>query len=223
MLDEQTTKALIKKMFEKQDELNIHTNGSDWRNKNLNWRRAIWTECAELLDYTNWKWWRQQDISMKDIEMELIDIWHFLMSDLMINNSIDLCTENIYYKFKNSFESFPEISMNRIQEYTEELVREALTSHQSMVHRFMMLCGAIGSQMNIDGIYKLYMGKNVLNKFRQDNGYKQKTYQKIWNGQEDNIYLMNFLDKVEEIGDDFEQVIYDRLQEKYKKILLSKE
>jgi len=77
--------------------------------------------------------------------------------------------------------------------------------------------------MNIDGIYKLYMGKNVLNKFRQDNGYKQKTYQKIWNGQEDNIYLMNFLDKVEEIGDDFEQVIYDRLQEKYKKILLSKE
>jgi hypothetical protein len=220
MLDEQTTKALIKKMFEKQDELNIHTNGSDWRNnKNLNWRRAIWTECAELLDYTNWKWWRQQDISMKDIEMELIDIWHFLMSDLMINNSIDLCTENIYYKFKNSFESFPEISMNRIQEYTEELVREALTSHQSMVHRFMMLCGAIGSQMNIDGIYKLYMGKNVLNKFRQDNGYKQKTYQKIWNGQEDNVYLMDIIRQILPTNEVFEDLVYECLNEKYKKVI----
>jgi len=218
MLDEQTTKSLIKKMFEKQDELNIHTNGSDWRNnKNLKWRRAIWMECAELINYTNWKWWRKEEIKLKDIEMELIDIWHFLMSDLMINNSIDLCTENIYYKFKNSFESFSEISMNRIQEYAEELVREALTTHQSMVHRFMMLCGAIGSQMNIDGIYKLYMGKNVLNKFRQDNGYKQQTYQKIWNGQEDNIYLMDFLNSVTEIEDDFEQVIYDRLQESIRK------
>ena len=219
MLDEETTKSLIRKMFEKQDELNIHTNGSDWRNKNLNWRRAIWTECAELLDYTNWKWWRKQDISINDIEMELIDIWHFLMSDIMVNNPINSCTENVYYKFKNSFETFPEIKMTRIQEYTEELVRESLTSHQLMIHRFMMLCGAVGPQMNIKGIYKLYMGKNVLNKFRQDNGYKQKTYQKIWNGKEDNIYLMNFLDCIIEIGDDFEQVIYDKLQEKYKEIL----
>jgi len=223
MLDEQKTKSLIRRMFEKQDELNIHTNGKDWRsNKDLNWRRAIWTECAELLDYTNWKWWRQQDISIKDIEMELIDIWHFLMSDIMVNNSIGLCTENLFYEFKNCFETFPEIKMSRIQEYTEELVRESLTSHRSMVHRFIMLCGAVGPQMNIDGLYILYMGKNVLNKFRQDNGYKQKTYQKIWNGQEDNIYLMKVLDQIEEIGDDFESAIYNRLGEKYKKILLSK-
>jgi len=141
------------------------------------------------------------------------------MSDLMINNSIDLCTENIYYKFKNSFESFPEISMNRIQEYTEELVREALTSHQSMVHRFMMLCGAIGSQMNIDGIYKLYMGKNVLNKFRQDNGYKQKTYQKIWNGQEDNVYLMDIIRQILPTNEVFEDLVYECLNEKYKKVI----
>lgn len=219
MLDEQTTKSLIKKMFEKQDELNIHTNGSDWRNKNLNWRRAIWTECAELLDYTNWKWWRKQDISIKDIEMELIDTWHFLMSDIMVNNSIDSCTENVYYKFKNSFETFQETKMSRIQEYTEELVRESLTSHQSMVHRFVMLCGAIGPQMNIGGIYKLYMGKNVLNKFRQDNGYKQKTYQKIWDGQEDNVYLMDIIRQILPTNEVFEDLVYECLNEKYKKVI----
>jgi hypothetical protein len=218
-VSEQTTKNLIKKMFEKQDELNIYTNGSDWRNnKDLKWYRAIWTECAELIDYTNWKWWRKEEIKLKDIEMELIDIWHFLMSDLMVNNSIDLCTENIFYKFKNGFETFSEINMNRIQEYAEELARESLTSHECMVHKFMMLCGAIGPQMNISGIYKLYMGKNVLNKFRQDHGYKQQIYQKIWNEKEDNYYLLKFLDEIEKIEENFEKVIYDRLQEKYKKV-----
>lgn len=61
------------------------------------------------------------------------------------------------------------------------------------------------------------MGKNILNKFRQDNGYKQQIYQKIWDGQEDNIYLMKFLDSVNEIGEDFEQEIYNKLQVMYKK------
>ena len=49
--------------------------------------------------------------------------------------------------------------------------------------------------INLEKLYKLYIGKNVLNKFRQDNGYKDGSYIKIWNGKEDNEVLNELLDK----------------------------
>ena len=62
------------------------------------------------------------------------------------------------------------------------------------------------------------MGKNILNRFRQDNGYKEKKYTKIWNGQEDNVYLMHVIDQLMLTDDNFEEIIYDALTEKYKTI-----
>ena len=214
---------MIKEMFEKQNELNIHTNGLNWRiDTNLKWYRAIWTECSELIDYTNWKWWRKQDISLKDIEMELIDIWHFLMSELMTYYDITSCTENSLYKFTTYFETYQNFDMDRLQICTENLAKDTLNTRQALLFNFVKLCSAIGPQMNIPGIYKLYMGKNVLNRFRQDNGYKQKTYQKIWNGKEDNFYLMEYLGRIVEIGDDFEEEVYKELDKQYKKFLIVK-
>ena len=37
------------------------------------------------------------------------------------------------------------------------------------------------------------MGKNILNRFRQENGYKDGTYKKIWNGEEDNEVLARLM------------------------------
>ena len=41
--------------------------------------------------------------------------------------------------------------------------------------------------LKIVDLLKLYRAKNVLNAFRQKNGYKQGTYVKIWGEDEDNI------------------------------------
>jgi hypothetical protein len=38
-------------------------------------------------------------------------------------------------------------------------------------------------------LYRLYVGKNILNQFRQDHGYKEGSYIKIWNGVEDNLVM----------------------------------
>lgn len=215
-MSEELTKTLIKKMFEKQDELNNHTNGTDWRlNKNLKWYRAIWTEAAELIDYTNWKWWKAQDTNLKDIEMEVIDIWHFMMSDMMTYTDITTCTETVYLAFKNQFEHPSRFAFSEVQECAEYLAYRTLYDHKFHLEAFIKLCSILN--LNIEQIYKLYMGKNVLNKFRQDNGYKIKQYQKMWNGQEDNVHLMKYLDGVVEIGEDFEEEIYRNLQEMYKK------
>ena len=34
--------------------------------------------------------------------------------------------------------------------------------------------------MNFDEVYRAYFVKNILNEFRQKNGYKTGTYKKIW-------------------------------------------
>lgn len=217
MLNEQTAKSLIRKMFEKQDELNIHTNGTDWKtNKNLKWYRAIWTETAELIDYTNWKWWKSQDTSLKDVEMETIDIWHFGLSDMMVHYDIDKCTEEVYLAFKNLFEFPTRFGFTDVQDCAELFAYKTLSDHKFHLEPFIALCSTLN--MNIEQIYKLYMGKNILNRFRQDNGYKEKKYTKIWNGQEDNVYLMHVIDQLMLTDDNFEEIIYDALTEKYKTI-----
>jgi dimeric dUTPase (all-alpha-NTP-PPase superfamily) len=48
--------------------------------------------------------------------------------------------------------------------------------------------------LDLENIYGLYLGKNALNKVRQDNGYKEGVYKKIWSdGNEDNVHLYNHI------------------------------
>ncbi|MEE6534390.1 dUTP diphosphatase, partial [Campylobacter coli] len=71
---------------------------------------------------------------------------------------------------------------------------------------------AIKCGLNLEILYKTYIGKNILNIFRQNNGYKQGTYKKDWNGKEDNEVLAEILEQ--EL--DFD-TIYKKLEEYYKK------
>ena len=54
----------------------------------------------------------------------------------------------------------------------------------------------------------------MLNRFRQNNGYKEGSYKKIWNGREDNEVmseiLSNGVSKIDEI--------YAALEREYKKV-----
>ena len=65
---------------------------------------------------------------------------------------------------------------------------------------------------SIDDIYSLYIGKNCLNQFRQDNGYKDGTYIKIWDGEEDNIFMHNAINKMQGIT---YSELYESLEKKY--------
>jgi hypothetical protein len=69
--------------------------------------------------------------------------------------------------------------------------------------------------MSFIDLYKLYIWKNVLNKFRQDHWYKEWTYKKIWsNWKEDNVTMQDYIENNENIS--FE-ILYDFLEENYKK------
>lgn len=78
---------------------NLRTLRNKWvKNYNL----AMQQECAELLDSTNWKWWRtKKDLfDEQNISVELIDILHFWMSACQV---MGLTPEDVYrmYKAKN--------------------------------------------------------------------------------------------------------------------------
>ena len=67
-------------MLELQDRINAQVSAG-WREREHPWYRAIWTECAELLEHHGWKWWKQQRPDREQLALELVDIWHFGLSD----------------------------------------------------------------------------------------------------------------------------------------------
>jgi dimeric dUTPase (all-alpha-NTP-PPase superfamily) len=207
-----TEKQMIKEMFRLQDELNIHTNGKDWKNKQIPWYRAIWTECAEMMEWTDWKWWKKQDEDYEEIKMELIDIWHFVMSDIMrfMDYSKD---EGITY-IEKAFKDEKVYYNNDLKVGIEDLATCALAKRTVMITIFTSLCKIVN--MSVTDIYKLYLAKNVLNRFRQDNKYGIGKYIKDWNGKEDNYYVMRYLRKTNNV-DNLAELLYTYLQNEYKK------
>ena len=83
---------------------------------------------------------------------------------------------------------------------------------QKMMEAFLDV--AIQSGLNLSALYNLYVGKNILNQFRQDHGYKEGTYIKIWNGKEDNVIMQRILDENKEITP---EGLYEALKEAYPK------
>jgi len=70
------------------------------------------------------------------------------------------------------------------------------TSHdevykEELIGQFWECVDAVG--MSFDEVYRLYIGKNALNQFRQQHGYKEGTYKKVWNGKEDNVVMQEIL------------------------------
>ena len=67
-------------MLEMQDAMNRKVD-EDWLDKNREWYRAVWIECAELMDhYGGWKWWKASSPDIEQVVLEIVDIWHFGLS-----------------------------------------------------------------------------------------------------------------------------------------------
>lgn len=69
--------------------------------------------------------------------------------------------------------------------------------------------------MDIDDLYRGYIGKNTLNFFRQDHGYKDGSYIKVWNGQEDNEHLVEVVKSLDINQENFAELVYKGLEARY--------
>jgi hypothetical protein len=59
------------------------------------------------------------------------------------------------------------------------------------------------------------VGKNVLNFFRQDHGYKDGSYIKVWQGREDNEHLVDVVNQLDSNDSSFRDDVYRGLVARY--------
>jgi hypothetical protein len=210
--------SMARAMLELQDEVNTKIN-PNWRNAGNPWYRAIWTECAELIEHVGWKWWKNQPQNIAQVQLELIDIWHFGLSDILEHSSSPetaLLTLqpaiNIFGERKVDAKEQPGIKIADV----ELFVTSTLEKRRFDCELFAML--SLCAALSFDDIYIQYVGKNVLNRFRQDNGYKDGTYVKIWDGREDNEWLVDLAGKLDPTSKMFSPSLYDLLKTQYAKI-----
>jgi dimeric dUTPase (all-alpha-NTP-PPase superfamily) len=222
----------ILQMLELQQQLNDATNGQGWEGgmtkngKVIDWKRCTYLECAELIESYPWKHWKNIDArpDYANIQIEAVDIWHFIMSQGLEEykrgdlGSIETLANNI-----NSLSNFATFSgelKEHFKDYYEQIsvVEELMKilfcggSTEKLMEAFINV--AMQSGLNLDTLYTLYVGKNILNQFRQDHGYKEGSYIKIWNGEEDNVTMQKILEENENVTP---QELYKALEEAYPK------
>lgn len=202
-------KQRLLNMLQLQDQLNRHIN-PNWLQANNEWYRAIWLESAELMEHYGWKWWKAQEHDIEQIRLELIDIWHFgLSAELVVQQgNHDLAAENMLQQLQGVV-----ATENDFRNNVDALALYALKEKALNMPAFLSLMEDAGS--NFDDLYRIYVGKNVLNRFRQDHGYKDGSYIKIWQNREDNEHLAEISAKLDADSADFEQQIYDELERRY--------
>jgi hypothetical protein len=221
----------ILEMLKLQQRLNDNTNGKGWERgttkngKIINWNRCIYLEVAELIDSYPWKHWKNIDSTpdYENIKIEIVDIWHFVMSEALrvykIENRGDIeklasDIENLeeFKEFSKDKRDIPENIYKQI-ELIEELPKAIFCKKdiEKIISKFFKI-----AQIALDyrELYRLYIGKNILNIFRQDHGYKRGNYKKVWGGKEDNIILQDILENSPDIKPND---LYRALEDRYPK------
>ena len=195
-------------MLDLQDKMNtkVHPN---WREQGYEWYRAAWIECAELMDHAGYKWWKHAEPDIEQIQLEVVDIWHFGMSALLVGNTdIDALAGDIVAEL--SAESEASLSL---LEASEALASACIVSESFSTSAFLNLMRA--SELSFEQLYRMYVGKNVLNFFRQDHGYKDGSYVKVWDDREDNEHLSDILSRLDASNASFADAVYQGLLDSY--------
>jgi len=218
-------------MMQLQDSLNSATNGEKWTEgvtktgNIINWKRCIYMECAEMIDSFTWKHWKDlsAEADWDNLQIEVIDVWHFIISLAIEDYSKNLKgrVEDLAIDV-SQLESFSKIDLDSNTFASQDVViakvedimclvlsKEKLDLEQLISDFFDLV---IMSGLDLNSLYKLYVGKNILNQFRQDNGYKDGSYIKVWAGEEDNIVMKRVWEQNEDLKPD---ALYKELSKIY--------
>ena len=196
-------------MAELQDALNVNVH-PQWREQRHAYYRAIWVECAELLDHFGWKWWKHQRPDLDQVKLEVVDIWHFGLSELIRDRRID--ATRVDADVVAAFESAGSFGGD-FRAAVETLAEQTLASRGFPIDAFCAVMAAL--PIDLDELFRIYVGKNVLNNFRQAKGYKSGDYVKIWQGREDNEHLFELVGALDARSSEFPSELYRALEARY--------
>lgn len=212
------TAAQAATMLTLQDRLNSIIN-PDWVNGGARFLRAAFVESAEALEHHGWKWWKKQTIDLPQVQMELIDILHFYLSHTLVCSAgaapeathtlmADLSAPEAIVLDGQPYR-LPDLDVPQLLELIGGLAVCGRASYKTLEHT-MARC-----ELSWQDAFTQYVSKNVLNLFRQENGYKTGTYVKTWHGEEDNVVLARLMSSLDPQRDDFAQALHTGLQHAY--------
>lgn len=167
----------VQKLFQMQDELNTYIH-PEWKKQGFNWGLAIVDECMEIHGHLGWKWWKKgyqaglTEENRKQIQLEVIDILHFVVSRWVEVD--DPCGAQKFADVVNGIE----LEYGDLSKQVSQLMRLTITGTGHPILLWTLLAQNVG--LTKSQILETYTQKYVLNKFRQDHGYKDGSYAKIW-------------------------------------------
>jgi hypothetical protein len=214
----------IKEMFALQMQLNDKTNGPSWKEKGItkegveiSWYRCIYMETCEAIDSLNWKHWKNinQEPDWDNIKVELVDIWHFIMSQAIYLGNTNNFNKDIFKNYKKEFN--PKSLLKNLELMLFISVKANIDKDKNYIDKIIDIFfqSLANANMELLDLYKSYVVKNQLNIFRQANGYKDGSYIKIWNNLEDNVIAFNIIEKNPDLTP---KQFYKKLEEKYTSI-----
>lgn len=206
-------RQMFETMARMQDEHNCQVH-PQWRVQGYDYYRAIWVECAELLDHFGWKWWKHQTPDLEQSQLELVDIWHFGLSELIREQTPPERTLAAFASLSAAGAKVPHSGdPEAFRVAVEALASQTLATKTFPLDAFIAALRAL--PMSYAELFALYMGKNVLNQFRQAHGYKEGTYRKLWGGREDNEHLMEVLAEVPVNANSYVEDLFSALDIRY--------
>jgi dimeric dUTPase (all-alpha-NTP-PPase superfamily) len=193
-----------------------------WIEKRFPYLRAVVVEAAEAIEHHGWKWWKKQERDLPQLQMEVIDIWHFLLSEILLRHAGDHEQARTQLRAANAAHSGGHVvhfdghalepgSMSLLSKLELLIGLSCSGRIDLLLFRSIMLdCG-----LSWESLYKQYVSKNVLNMFRQDHGYKEGHYQKLWHGREDNEHLVELMDSLDTSDAAYPEQLYEGLSRRY--------
>lgn len=201
----------LKIMLALQDETNrkLHP---EWKTQGWDFLLAARMEAAEAVGHLGYKWWAPREPDYDQARMEVVDIWHFLLSDLLPSATVygdpELLLDVVETAFsETSLADWPE-GITPTDAFNFIMQSEIfLDAFQGLAKAMQLL------DLPFDKVYKLYVGKAALNRFRWANDYGGN-YRKMWSGREDNEHLTEILSQMTDDEVSVEEVM-NRLDARY--------
>jgi dimeric dUTPase (all-alpha-NTP-PPase superfamily) len=192
----------VTEMLNMQEQLEVRIGGKDWRDEDHDYALCVHMECAEIIDHVGWKHWKHEGSKphWDEVAMEVVDIWHFALAHSLMHLEVNpkalydaiIVTQNQYR---------PDEDDTSIIDHCIGLGYTLYTQEMFSLGSFIAIMDM--ANMSWEQLYRLYIGKNILNWFRQDHGYKEGLYLKNWGGHEDNEHLLEITNT---LGDSFSSV-----------------
>jgi hypothetical protein len=224
----------LTEMIHVQDDLGLRQN-THWREKDWDFKLAALEEVIEAIEHLKWKWWKnpegvtEKDIDWEAVHYEAADVFNFLTTYLLMECSYHAVVRTFIRGYDRAqVGDFSSPSISNAMEFAKDIIR-SLVGYPSMdddsyasyygeelttsYFRFLHAIGLEPARLRA-----IYLAKAELNIFRWENGFKDGTYIRTWNGVKDDVFLKKIVNMTNEEDPNYRTYIYQSIQSIYSQV-----